>query len=165
VKNRIKELRNERNLSLRELSTFIGLNYSTIACYELEKREPDMDTIKKLTSFFEVSIDYLVCEEKYIYCLYENANHYLSLTKKDYDRLKDYIYINDSNHRCIDINKYLNIKNETNILDFMNEIFTISQFDLLFENKTNKVKEILTGIPQDIILSKELLDKIKELMK
>ena len=42
MQNRFKELRLERDLSLRDLGEKIGLNYSTIACYETRKREPNI---------------------------------------------------------------------------------------------------------------------------
>ena len=165
VKNRFKELRNERNLTLRELAEFIDINYSTIACYETDKREPNIETLKKLTSFFEVSLDYICGDDKYIYILYENANQKLSITKQTYDSLKEYIYFNKDNNRCIDINKYLNVNNNSNIFDFIKEISVISNLEVLFDNKSYSVNEFNNIINQDVIMNKELLDKVKEIIK
>jgi len=165
VKNRFKELRNERNLTLRELAEFIGINYSTIACYETDKREPNIETLKKLTSFFEVSLDYICGDNKYIYILYEPANQKLSITKQTYDLLKEYIYFNKNNNRCIDINKYLSINNNSNIFDFVKEISVISNLEVLFNNKSHSVDEFNNIINQDVIMNKELLDKVKKIIK
>ena len=165
MENRFKELRLERNLSLRELSEYIGINYSTIACYETNKREPNIETLKKLTSFFEVSLDYICGEDKYIYVLYENANKKISITKQSYDSLKQYIYFNQSNNRCIDINKYINIKENINAFDLIKEISIISNLEVLFDNKTHSIDEFRSIIEQDVIISLELLNKIKEIIK
>ena len=165
MKNRFKELRNERNLTLRELAEFIGINYSTIACYETDKREPNIETLKKLTSFFEVSLDYICGDDKYIYVLYENANKNLSINKNTYDSLKQFIYYNKNNNRCIDINKYIDIDDNTNIFDLVNEINVISNLEVLFDNKIHSIDEFNTIINQDVIVNVELLNKIKEIIK
>lgn len=165
MKNRFKELRLERNLTLRELAKYIGISYSTIACYETEQREPNIETIKKLTSFFEVSLDYICGENKYLYVLYENANKKISITKESYDSLKKYIYFNDNNNRCIDINKYININGKINIFDLVNDIRIISDLEVLFDNKPHSFNEFNNIINQDIIINKQLLDKIKEIIE
>ena len=165
MENRLKELRNERHLTLRELAEYIGINYSTIACYETRKREPNIETLKKLTSFFEVSLDYICGDTKYIYVTYENANQKLSISKKTYDSLKSFIYFNEHNCRCIDINNYINVNNKSNIIDFIKDIQLISNLEVLFNNESHSIKEFDEIISQDIIINKELLDKIKEIIK
>ena len=165
MKNRFKELRSERELTLRELAEFIGINYSTIACYETDKREPNIETLKKLTSFFEVSIDYICGDDKYIYVLYENANKKVSISKQSYDLLKPYIYFNNKNNRCIDINKYVNVDPKTNIFELIKEIQIISDLEILFDNKSHSINEFNSIIDQDVTINDGLLDKIKEIIK
>jgi len=41
----IKEKRKEKGLTQKELGVLIGVAESTISCYELGKRHPDVDTI------------------------------------------------------------------------------------------------------------------------
>ncbi len=165
MKNRIKELRIERNLTLRDLANIIGINYSTIGCYETEKREPNIDLLKKFTSFFEVSLDYICGGEKYIYCLYDSYNYKLSLSYNSFLKLNDYIYFNSNNHRCIDINKYLDIKDSANINDLISEFYKIEEINSLF-NKKNPTCEDFNKIQnQDIILTTDLLEKIKSILK
>ncbi len=165
MEHRFKELRTERKLTLRELASYIGINYSTIACYETNKREPNIDTLKKLTSFFEVSLDYICGDNKYIYVLYENANKKISITKETYDTLKPYIYFNKKNNRCIDINKYVNVNDDSNIFEFIKEINVISNLEVLFDNKPHSINEFNSIINQDVTINPKLLNKIKDIIK
>ena len=57
---RLKELRNEKKLSQKELGVVLKLSPSTIAMYETDQREPDTETIKIIAHFFDVSIDFLL---------------------------------------------------------------------------------------------------------
>lgn len=57
--NRIKELRLENNYTLQYVADAVGLSNGTIANYENEKREPKLETWKKLANFFGVSVGYL----------------------------------------------------------------------------------------------------------
>jgi len=59
-KTRLKELRESRNLSQDQLGKAIGVNQRTISQYETGKNEPDIDTIKKLCEFFDVTTDYFL---------------------------------------------------------------------------------------------------------
>lgn len=56
----LSDLRKNRNLSQRALSDTLGLSHSTIGMYESGQREPNFETLKKIASFFNVSIDYLL---------------------------------------------------------------------------------------------------------
>lgn len=57
--NRIKQLRNERNLTLLELGEKLNLPKGTLSRYENGKREPKPDMWQALANFFNVSIPYL----------------------------------------------------------------------------------------------------------
>lgn len=57
---RIVALRKERNLSQRELADKLGISRSALSLYEIEKREPDTDTLLKISNFFSVTTDYLL---------------------------------------------------------------------------------------------------------
>lgn len=60
LKQRLKELREERGLSKRELSRIIGLNHRAVSQYELGKTEPNYQTLKKLCDYFGITADYLL---------------------------------------------------------------------------------------------------------
>ncbi|WP_217270202.1 helix-turn-helix domain-containing protein, partial [Lactobacillus helveticus] len=57
--NRIKELRQKNNLTLRELGKKVDMSSSRISQYETGKREPKLETWKKLADFFDVPVPYL----------------------------------------------------------------------------------------------------------
>ncbi|MDW8515853.1 helix-turn-helix domain-containing protein [Priestia flexa] len=63
--DRIKNLRKREGLSQQELSNKLGVNRSTYARYELEDTQADYDTLKKISDFFDVSIDYLLTGDEY----------------------------------------------------------------------------------------------------
>ncbi len=60
IKNRIKKLRKENDLSQRALAKKLNLSPSTIAMYETGDRKPDSDTLQKIANYFNVSVDYLL---------------------------------------------------------------------------------------------------------
>lgn len=57
--NRIKELREKNNLTLRGLGKEINMSSSRISQYETGKREPKLETWQALANFFDVTVPYL----------------------------------------------------------------------------------------------------------
>ncbi|MCL2862406.1 MAG: helix-turn-helix transcriptional regulator [Firmicutes bacterium] len=57
---RLKELREERGVSQEQLAKAIGIRQQTISQYENGITQPDIQTIKKLCDFFDVTSDYLL---------------------------------------------------------------------------------------------------------
>ncbi len=60
LSNRIRELREEKNLTQIELAKKFNITSASISQYELGKRFPDQETLEKLADYFNVSIDYLI---------------------------------------------------------------------------------------------------------
>ncbi|HDR6755646.1 TPA: helix-turn-helix transcriptional regulator [Bacillus cereus] len=60
MENKIKKLRLERGLSLKELETQTNINKSTLASYESRGVKPREDKAKILADFFNVSVPYLM---------------------------------------------------------------------------------------------------------
>lgn len=60
MQNRIRELRKQRGMTMKELGKVIGVAESTVSQYELGRRQPDNETLLTLGEFFEVSVDYLL---------------------------------------------------------------------------------------------------------
>ena len=58
--NRIKSLREDRDLRQSDLARETGIDQRTISNYETGKTAPDVYALIRLADFFEVSIDYLV---------------------------------------------------------------------------------------------------------
>lgn len=57
---KLKSCRKNMSLSQKEFGQKIGVAESTVSLYESNKRFPDADTLKKMSAFFGVSIDYLL---------------------------------------------------------------------------------------------------------
>ena len=58
--NKLKELRLQKGLSQKELSNTLKIEYQNYNKYELDKNEPNIETLKKIADFYDVSIDFLV---------------------------------------------------------------------------------------------------------
>ena len=58
--NRLKELRKEKNLTLKELGQKVGMANNTLSQYETGKREPKLETWNKLAEYFNVPASYLM---------------------------------------------------------------------------------------------------------
>lgn len=59
MKNRIRELRKEKNMTLKQVSEKLGIASNTLSQYETNKREPRLKTWQALASFFNVPVSYL----------------------------------------------------------------------------------------------------------
>lgn len=57
---RLRQLRDERGLTLIQLSAYTGLGVTTISQYENGKRAPHLIQLIKLSEFFSVSVNYLI---------------------------------------------------------------------------------------------------------
>ncbi|WP_232841811.1 helix-turn-helix domain-containing protein [Caldicellulosiruptor acetigenus] len=62
---RLKELREEKNISRSDLAEILGVSTQTIANYENGHREPNFDTLLKIAEYFDVTVDYLVGRSDY----------------------------------------------------------------------------------------------------
>ncbi len=58
---RLKKLREEHNITQAEFAGVIGVGRTTIANYESNFSEPNLDVLIKIARYFKVSIDYLLC--------------------------------------------------------------------------------------------------------
>lgn len=63
---RIVELRKSKKLTQSQVAKAIGISRSALSLYELEKREPDIQTLNKLATFFDVPVGYLSGKESQI---------------------------------------------------------------------------------------------------
>jgi len=57
---RLRILRKDKKLTMKEFGKLFSLAESTISGYEGGSRKPDMDTINKFADYFEVTTDYLL---------------------------------------------------------------------------------------------------------
>ncbi|MCC5468237.1 helix-turn-helix domain-containing protein [Pelosinus baikalensis] len=57
---KIKQLRNSKGLTQKELAPLINTTRETLANWEVNRATPDIETIKSIADFFCVSVDYLL---------------------------------------------------------------------------------------------------------
>ena len=56
----LKKLRKGKGLTQIEFASEFNISNGTIAMWEIDKRQPDSETLTKLADYFEVSVDYLL---------------------------------------------------------------------------------------------------------
>lgn len=61
--NRLRDLREDRDLKQIDVSTATGIDQRTLSNYETGKTNPDSFAIIKLCDFYNVSADYLLGRE------------------------------------------------------------------------------------------------------
>ena len=57
IYNRISVLRNERNISRKELANKIGVNFQTVGYLEREEYNPSLDLAFKISEYFGLPIE------------------------------------------------------------------------------------------------------------
>ena len=57
--NRLRELRKNHGLTLKELGKKVSMHDNTLSQYETGKRNPSLKTWQQLANFFGVSVPYL----------------------------------------------------------------------------------------------------------
>jgi transcriptional regulator with XRE-family HTH domain len=57
---RLKELRMEKGMTQQEVADALGISQVTYSRYEKGEREPTLEMLVALSSFFDVSVDYLL---------------------------------------------------------------------------------------------------------
>ena len=143
--NRIKELREDRGLSVRKIEELTDINAMSINYYEHEKRDMSTATLVKLARFFEVTCDYLLGVSTYcLFVLYEKGMFYIKIDESTYEELKTkgVIYFNNSDNRCINFNKLVGASDETDLTFLIVESVRNKKIDLLFDKAESNNKPI-----------------------
>ncbi len=58
--DRLTALREQKALTQREVAILTKISRSRLSLYEINKREPDIATLRQLATFFNVTVDYLI---------------------------------------------------------------------------------------------------------
>lgn len=64
MKNRLKELREQRGLYQKDIASYLNIAVSTYSYWEKGTYEPDQAVLSKLADYFNVSVDYLLGREE-----------------------------------------------------------------------------------------------------
>jgi len=57
---RLKELRKDKNMTQVQLADALGVSKGTVAMWEIGKREPNFETLNRLSDIFDKRIDYIL---------------------------------------------------------------------------------------------------------
>ena len=60
MKTRIRDLREDRDLTQREMSKLLNISQVTYSYYEISKRNIPLETLMKLADYYHTSVDYLL---------------------------------------------------------------------------------------------------------
>lgn len=63
MKNRIKELRNERKVTQATLAKYLGVAQNTLSYWENETYDIDTASLRKVADYFGVTTDYILCRD------------------------------------------------------------------------------------------------------
>lgn len=59
-KERLKQLREEKGLTQKQLAEMLNISRSALSLYESGQRQPDLEILSKIARFFNVTVDYLI---------------------------------------------------------------------------------------------------------
>ena len=76
---RLKELRKDKNMTQVQLAEALGVSKGTVAMWEIGKREPNFETLNRLSDIFDKRIDYILG--------YSNDASSPQFTEEDIDQL------------------------------------------------------------------------------
>ena len=137
--NRIKEIRQEKNLSQTDIAKALGVTRQAISLYEKGDREPKLETWEKLADFFGVSVPYLQgietsTEDRIINIL----NKYYGKDSHLQQSVKAYLKINKVYSLPLPFNEliygYKSIKEVDKEIEIINKCWK-KYFSFLFENE------------------------------
>lgn len=97
--NKLKKLRIESGLTQAQLAQKVGIGASTVGMYESNIRKPSFEVLLKLAIFFNVSIDYLISDEKDDENLRNISHLFESLNKQQKQQVVDFIQFIKNNNR------------------------------------------------------------------
>ena len=60
MKTRIRNLREDKDLTQKSLSEFLNISQVAYSYYELNKRSIPVELLSKLADFYDTSVDYLI---------------------------------------------------------------------------------------------------------
>ncbi len=89
VGKRLKEARENCNLSSSELGKLVGVSKSAISLYEKEKRNPKIDTLIEIMYTLGVSADYLLGTDVIVEYVDESVQKYQSFSKEEVEFINE----------------------------------------------------------------------------
>ncbi|MBQ7759704.1 MAG: helix-turn-helix transcriptional regulator [Acidaminococcaceae bacterium] len=56
----LQDLREDRDISRKEMASYLNISLSTLGMYEQGRREPNIEMLIRIADYFNVSLDFLV---------------------------------------------------------------------------------------------------------
>ena len=90
--NRIKEFRQEARLKQKDLADMLSVKQGTVSGWEVGRREPDFESLKRMADIFNCSIDELLGQKEKPVVKDDGLNQKLErLSDRNLQRLEEYI--------------------------------------------------------------------------
>jgi DNA-binding XRE family transcriptional regulator len=127
-KNKIAQLRNAKGLSQPQLAAFMEVGKQTIANWENGRREPDIQSLYRLSEFFETTIDYILGN-----AIINGRSWYLNMDSSNFDCMEG-DYICKGVPEAVVVAKALkrmNLEKRNRLLDICNAAFPDEFYDLV----------------------------------
>lgn len=157
--DKIKNLREEQNMTQSTLAKLLNISPSTIGMWEQNRRSPDNESLKRIADFFGVSIDYLLDRVDYnnlLGAMLKDKREELHLSLRDAAQLigisHSYLSILEQG---VDKRKNTPVKPTPEILKYISAAYEIDYTYLM-----NLVGYIANT--EDDLSDKEILDIEKE---
>lgn len=167
VGERIRILRERRGISQTYLASKLGIPNQSLSNYERGYRIPPSDVLKKIADFFQISVDYLLGRESFIYrinsprdlkkLLEKGQFHYdgIILSDEDMNKIRQMIQF------VIDYKKQIKRTREENInhfrtctwywmnksMNYLNILFIFPKLTELSRAKNSPVKTVGVKVP------------------
>lgn len=91
LNEKLKEIRNIKQITQRELAKMLKVSPSTIAMYETGQRAPDPEMLKRIAEYFNVSLDWLMGRINIIDSVVPSEYSRMhKLTKRDLNQYDDF---------------------------------------------------------------------------
>lgn len=62
----LQELREDNDITRKDLATILNISVSTLGMYEQGRREPNIDMLIKIADYFNVPLDFLVGRKNFL---------------------------------------------------------------------------------------------------
>lgn len=150
---RLRQLRKNKNLTLRELEKEIDISFSALGKYERNEREPDFDTLEKIASYFGVMIDWLIGRtdiktfDEYVFI---NDTRHIEEKLKEISPEKRKIIVNIFDQMYLIVHGHLDDKNTESLTAIFNIIHNLFMFEneLMPHDPLGRIKR---KDPEDIL--------------
>ena len=172
IGNKIKQLREENNMTQKEIAEILEVEPGTISKYESNLIEPNIKSLKKLSDTFQISVDDLIREDEEEYNVSDidllatfKDQKERKVTRNIYQATQVIFAYNSNRIEGNELTEY-QVKNiyESNTLNFLenstvkvNDIFKIANhftlFDYMCDNANKKLTSNMVNTFYDILES------------